>query len=227
MKQTTRIFIYLLIFGALALSAVGVAFGREIAQSDFFNSPKDEIEFTGVLETVDGDYWTVDGKTFLVPPSAEIDGTLSIGQLVRVHVIVNADGSLTLREVEPVSEQELENDNINDNMNDDNINDNMDDDNLNDNMDDDNLNDNMDDDNANDNSGDEWEDDNSNSNDNDDDDWEDDNSNSNDNDDDDWEDDNSNSNDNDDDDDNDNDDDDDDDDNDNDDGGDEKDPGDD
>jgi hypothetical protein len=195
MKSRIRFLIPIFVMAALAVSAVGVAFGREITQFEFFKIRDEEVEFTGVLEAVNGDQWTVDGQTFTVLPTAEIKGTLMVGQIVKVHALKGENGALIAREIELADADDLANENANDNVGDDNLNDNEDDDNLNDNEDDDNINDNEDDDNANDNEDDEWDDDNAN--DNDDDEWDDDNANDNDDGDDDDEDD-SNSNDNDD-----------------------------
>ena len=211
MKPKFRFLIPLIILAAIALSTAGVAFGREIAAFDFFKT-RDEVEITGLLEAVDGTAWTVDGKVINVPASAEIKGTILVGQVIKVHALMSEDGTLTAREIELAVTGDMADDNANDNSDDeldDNANDNLDDD-L-----DDNANDNLDDDlddNANDNSDDdEWDDDNANDN-SDDDEWDDDNANDNSDDDD--------SNDNSDDDSNDNDDDDDDDDDDDNDNGD-------
>jgi hypothetical protein len=166
MKPKFRFLIPLIVLAALALSAVGVAFGREITSFEFFKT-RDEIEITGMLEAVDGTTWTVDGQVIAVPASAEIKGVLMVGQVVKVHALMSEDGTLTAREIELAQADDLEDDNANDNsdedeLDDDNANDNSDDDEL----DDDNANDNSeDDDNANDNSDDdEWDDDNANDN---------------------------------------------------------------
>ena len=171
MKPRFRFLLPLLVIAALALSAAGVAFGREITNFDFFKT-RDEIEITGMLEDVDGTTWTVDGQVISVPVSAEIKGTIFVGQVVKIHASMGADGTLTAREVELATL-----DDVNDNSFDDNANDNFDDDDV-----DDNANDNSDDDdvddNANDNDDDEWDDDNANDN-SDDDEWDDDNANDN------------------------------------------------
>jgi len=201
MKPKFRFLIPLIILAAIALSTAGVAFGREIAAFDFFKT-RDEVEITGLLEAVDGTAWTVDGKVINVPASAEIKGTILVGQVIKVHALMSEDGTLTAREIELAVTGDMADDNANDNSDDeldDNANDNSDDDE----WDDDNANDNSDDD--------EWDDDNANDN-SDDDEWDDDNANDNSDDDD--------SNDNSDDDSNDNDDDDDDDDDDDNDNGD-------
>jgi len=168
------------------------------------------VAYTGVIDTINGTEWTVNGQVISVAPEVVQDGPFQAGDTIKIEANVEQDGSLTVLSVEAPSASDLtdlpplgdDNDNGNDNDDDnDNDNGNDNDNDANDNDDDDaNGNDN-DDDNGNDN-------DNDNGNDNDDDNGNDngnDNDDSNDNDDNDNDDD---SNDNDDDDDNDNDDDD-------------------
>lgn len=66
-----------------------------------------EYDFTGAVEAIAIDQWTVAGKTFAVKAQTEIKGTFAIGDLVKVHLIVGTDGSLVAREIE-APEAELE-----------------------------------------------------------------------------------------------------------------------
>lgn len=66
-----------------------------------------EYDFTGAVEAIASDEWTVAGKTFAVTAQTEIEGTFAIGDLVKVHLIVGVDGSLVGREIE-APEAELE-----------------------------------------------------------------------------------------------------------------------
>ena len=66
-----------------------------------------EYDFTGAVEAIAIDQWTVAGKTFAVTAQTEIKGTFAIGDLVKVHLIIGADGSLVAREIE-APEAELE-----------------------------------------------------------------------------------------------------------------------
>lgn len=58
-------------------------------------------EFTGVVEAINGEQWTVGGQTFLVAPNAEFKGILSVGGLVKLHLIVNPDGTFSITAMEP------------------------------------------------------------------------------------------------------------------------------
>jgi len=173
MKRLPRFLIPLAVLAVLALSVAGVALAREMTNSDFFKMRDEEIEFTGVLQSINGISMVVDGRTVLIPASAEIKDALVVGQIVKVHASKADDGTLTAREVEQVGADDVSNSNANDNA-DDSLEDNANE-NENDNDDvfeDDNANDNEDDsieDNANDNSSGDDDGQNNNSNDNNDD----------------------------------------------------------
>lgn len=105
-------------------------------------SAGEEIEFTGVVETITNDSWTISGRTVAIISLTEIKDVIEVGDTVKVHAILASDGSLTAREIE-----------LSDDMNDDNNNGNIND-NHNDNTDDNgnqnqNRNANEDDDNGN------------------------------------------------------------------------------
>ena len=59
-----------------------------------------EIEFSGVVSAIGPDTWTVDGRMLWVDASTEIKGSPAIGDTVKVHAIVAADGQLRAREIE-------------------------------------------------------------------------------------------------------------------------------
>jgi hypothetical protein len=111
------------------------------------------VEFTGVIESIDGNQWVINGQALTVDPAIVRDGPFDVGDTVKVEAEVALDGSITVTRVELPSADENSND---DNGNDDNSNDdNGNDDNSNDdNGNDDNSNDdNGNDDNSNDDNG--------------------------------------------------------------------------
>lgn len=88
-----------------ATQADGSLAAREIEPAAGFESPTQDVigaeyDFTGAIDAMAFDQWTVAGTTFGVTPQTEIKGTFAIGQLAKVHVMVNADGSLVAREIE-------------------------------------------------------------------------------------------------------------------------------
>lgn len=126
----------------------------------------DDSEIFGLVEAITDDSVTIGGVTYLLANFTEFKDIISVGDQVKIHVIVNSDGTLTIREIERSSggdddnSNDSRNSNINGNSNDDNSND---DDSSNGNSNDDNSNDDDDDDDDNSN-----DDDNDDSNDNDD-----------------------------------------------------------
>jgi predicted transcriptional regulator len=99
---------------------------RAIRVSDNAGSFGDEIEFVGTVEAINADSWVVDGRTFALIPTSEIEGQITVGSLVKVHALQDASGNLFLREVELASAEAInDNDNVNENTNENmNINDN-------------------------------------------------------------------------------------------------------
>lgn len=124
-------------------------------------------EAFGMVEAITTDSITINGVMYSLANFTEFKGTVAVGDQVKMHVIVNADGTFTIREIEKSTGTGIGDDNGNSNDNGDDSNSN-DDDNSNDNSNDDDSNDNGDDDDddSNDNSDDDDDnDDDSNSND--------------------------------------------------------------
>jgi hypothetical protein len=128
-------------------------------------------EAVGTVEAITDTSITIAGQTYTFAPGAEIKGAIEVGTIVKLHFVTNADGTLSVSEVEIANPTEAGSNNGTDdnsngtNVNDNSSNDNSDDTNVNDNS----SNDNSDDDNSNVNSNDDdQDDDNGNANSNDD-----------------------------------------------------------
>lgn len=115
------------------------------------NDGADENEVFGEVEAVTADSITVGGVIYMLAEFTEFKDAIAVGDQVKIHVIVNADGTFTIREIEKTDDLGDDDNSNSGNENDGNGNDdNSNDDNGND----DNSNDNSDDDNGNgDNSG--------------------------------------------------------------------------
>jgi Domain of unknown function (DUF5666) len=98
-------------------------------------------EAFGVVESITTNSITIGGVTYSIANFTEFKTLIAVGDQVKIHVIVNANGTLTIREIEKTTGTGIGNDNGNSNFNgsDDNSNGNS---NSNDNGDDDNSNDN-------------------------------------------------------------------------------------
>jgi hypothetical protein len=153
---------------SLAVSA-GAPAGNLSGYSDPTQTPDpssgNEQEVFGVIEAMTDTTVTIDGVIYQLTNLSEVDGLLAVGDEVKIHYIVNTDGTLTIREIELRSSQDDDNDNGNVNVNN-NGNGNANDDNGNGSSNvNDNGNVNDDDDNGNSNINDNDNDDNSNDND--------------------------------------------------------------
>jgi hypothetical protein len=70
----------------------------------------DEVELVGVIESMGPEAWEIGGQTLAITPETEIDGTFAIGDAVKVHVFVGADGALTAREIEAAEVGDMDDD---------------------------------------------------------------------------------------------------------------------
>lgn len=56
-------------------------------------------EFVGAVEAINGNQWTIGGQVFTITNATELKDALAVGDLAKVQVIVNPDGSLTVVEI--------------------------------------------------------------------------------------------------------------------------------
>jgi hypothetical protein len=140
----------------------------------------DEIEIFGIVVSISDVEVEIDGEIYLINDLTEIKDLIVVGDTVKVHAILTADGSLIVREIELASDLDddggelgdgnsnandgfpSDDDNGNADINDNDSDDNESDENLNDNESDDNENQNESDDNMNDNESDDDENENEN-----------------------------------------------------------------
>ena len=99
--------------GELAAREIELATSDDESDDNAFDL-EHEIEFYGAIEAMGGEIWTITGRTILILPETEIKGTLSVGDLVKVHAFLNATGELAAREIEPAIETEMTDDDMDD-----------------------------------------------------------------------------------------------------------------
>ena len=131
------------------------------------SSTGSDQEVSGLVEAITTDSITINGVVYMLADFTEFKDLIAMGDQVKIHVIVNADGTFTIREIERTAGTGIGGDNSNGNGSDDNSNVNSNSNGNDDNGNDDNSNDdNGNDDNSNDDNGndDNGNDDNSNSN---------------------------------------------------------------
>ena len=66
-----------------------------------------EVIFTGVIESMNGDQWVINGQTINVDSSVLRDGPFVVGDTVKVEASVAPDGSVTAQRVETPSAADL------------------------------------------------------------------------------------------------------------------------
>jgi hypothetical protein len=64
------------------------------------DSSQAEMEFTGAVVSIDPSAWVVGDQTLAITEATEIKDAIVVGDMVKVHALPQADGSLTAREIE-------------------------------------------------------------------------------------------------------------------------------
>jgi hypothetical protein len=126
MKKTSHFLLFALTIFTVILSACG---GVAIPTTSAGVGQTIPAAFIGVVESIAGNQWTISGRTVQIDPTVVNDGPFTIGDAVKVELVVNQDGSLNILSVESPSAEELStlpqlgaansntNDNINNNFN--------------------------------------------------------------------------------------------------------------
>ena len=126
MKKQSYIFLVLVALIAVFVSACGGAAAATDTSAGSDKPRASLVEFTGVIEAIDGNQWTVNGQVITVDPTVLRDGPFVVGDTVKVEAEVQSDGSVVITRVEPpvvaVGTNDISNDNSNANINDDNSN---------------------------------------------------------------------------------------------------------
>ena len=66
-----------------------------------------DVVFTGVIESIDGNQWVINGQVIKVDSSVIRDGSFLVGDTVKVEAVVAADGSITAQRVKTPSAADL------------------------------------------------------------------------------------------------------------------------
>lgn len=99
MKKLSNLLVPML---ALAVLLISACTGAPIS-SDSAGGSKVQaapVQFTGVIESINGNQWVVGGQTITVDPSVVGDGPFVVGDTVKVEVQVQSDGSMVVTRVE-------------------------------------------------------------------------------------------------------------------------------
>lgn len=104
MKKVSRIFVIIVALTAMLLSACGAASAvtsdGSVSAVGGGKGNASPVQFTGIIEAINGNQWTVDGRVITVDPSVIRDGAFKVGDQVKVEVQVQTDGSVVVTRVE-------------------------------------------------------------------------------------------------------------------------------
>ncbi len=106
MKAFKFIWVVLLL-GGILLSACTAAPASQNVTSAGSDKPVSEVVFTGVIESMNGSQWVVNGQTITVDASSLQNGSFLVGDTVKVEAQVAADGAVTAKSVESPSAADL------------------------------------------------------------------------------------------------------------------------
>jgi len=135
MKNQFRSLFVLMALVAVLVSACGPEAAVDETSSGGDKPRAALVEFTGVIESIDGNQWIVNGQSITVDDTILRDGPFQVGDTVKVEAEVQADGSVVVTRVElpalPATQDPNANANDNSNSSLDNANSNTNDSSLN------------------------------------------------------------------------------------------------
>ncbi|HEY9529240.1 MAG TPA: DUF5666 domain-containing protein [Anaerolineales bacterium] len=106
MKKISRFLLFVLTIGTLVLSACA---GTVVTPAATRGGGKVEpipVAFIGLVESIAGDQWVINGQTVTIVPDVIRDGPFNVGDQVKVEGLVNADGSFAVSKVEAPTAQD-------------------------------------------------------------------------------------------------------------------------
>jgi hypothetical protein len=98
MKQSIRVLMLVMALSVILLSACGGTASTPSPAAAKVEAA--EVAFTGVIESMNGTQWVVNGQTVTVDPAVVQNGPFKVGDTVKVEAKVAADGSVTVTRVE-------------------------------------------------------------------------------------------------------------------------------
>ena len=103
MKKQSYLLVLVLALTAILISACGGSAAISAPNSSAVGGGKPQaspVQFTGVIEAINGNEWSINGQTITVDPAVVRDGPFNVGDTVKVEVNVQPDGSMVVNRVE-------------------------------------------------------------------------------------------------------------------------------
>ena len=104
--KNARFPLFVLVITMLLLSACGGAAATPTANVGSGRSEPMPVAFIGVVDSIAGDQWVINGQTVTVAPDVIRDGPFNVGDQVKVEGVVNADRSFAVSRVEMPTPQD-------------------------------------------------------------------------------------------------------------------------
>ncbi|MHB8779713.1 MAG: DUF5666 domain-containing protein [Anaerolineales bacterium] len=98
MKKMSRVLLFVLALTAMLVGAYGGV--ASAASAGTGKGQASLMEFTGVIEAIDGNQWTIGGQVITIDPTVLHNGPYKVGDTVKVEADVQADGSILITSVE-------------------------------------------------------------------------------------------------------------------------------
>ena len=118
MKQFFRFLRPALVLLALLMNACAGAPAATTTDAGAAKVEASAVEFTGVIESIDGNTWVVNGQTITVDPAIVQAGTYVVGDTVKIEASVAEDGSIVVTRIDtPSADDGNTNTGTNDNTN--------------------------------------------------------------------------------------------------------------
>ena len=102
MKYINRTLIFVLVLTTLLVSACAGA-ASPASNSGGGKAQAGVVEFTGVIQAINGNQWTINDQVVIVDPAVVRDGPFQVGDTVKLEAEVAQDGSVMVTRVETPS----------------------------------------------------------------------------------------------------------------------------
>jgi len=109
MKINKKPLLVVFAISAILISACGGATATQAAQDNQSAVKVQAVEmaYTGVVESMDGTQWVINGQTVTLDPSVVREGPFFVGDTVKVEGKVQADGSVLITRIEKPNATDL------------------------------------------------------------------------------------------------------------------------
>ena len=107
MKKTAHFLLFVLTIATLLLSACGGVAPTPTASVGGGRPEPIPAAFIGMVDSIAGDQWVINGNTVTVSPDVIRNGPYQVGDQVKVEGVVNSDGSFTVSRLEVPTSEDL------------------------------------------------------------------------------------------------------------------------